>query len=297
MQAKNAEGQMNTAMQLPLSEAWQHTSSEAGLKDSWLEINLRIAEAEAKRPLLPSNRDELVQLFGDDWREKRNRYEEERDAAMGPLTHRRATIREEINEALRQQMTSGQWRAAGRPHDPLSVPIDIEPHTWGHFDLGAVGENCVIFPRFFRRNETRKFIYRVVVTLSPAGALNDEDNSPIRRLVLAIDKQMIPEARVFNQQADLIREINLHLALSLQASAKQLNLTGDMKLLSEDTRFALLRDFLNTVLPELGGELLNKMAVEILEKKMLSDSLDRFNARTLEEIASEALRHRIGNKN
>jgi hypothetical protein len=66
-----------------------------------------------------------------------------------------------------------------------------------------------------------------------------------------------------------------------------------MKLLSADKRLALLRDFLRTLLPELGADLLNKMAVELLERKMLSDSLDRFNTRTLEEIAREALGHRV----
>ncbi|HEY7749577.1 MAG TPA: hypothetical protein VH933_12975 [Aestuariivirgaceae bacterium] len=285
---------MNTVEQLLLSQAWELAGREANLWESWTDINSRVAEAEAKRPPLPLQKEELVRLFGAEWREKRKMYEAERDAVMGPLINRRASLREEINDSLRQQMTSGHWRAVGCPDDPIAETIDIEPEAWGYFDLGAIGENCVIFPRYFRRNETRKFIYRVIVTLAPASnSEGDPTSSPIRQLVLAIEKQMIPQTRIFNRQADLIREINRHLALSLETSAKHLNLAGDMKLLSADKRLALLRDFLRTLLPELGADLLNKMAVELLERKMLSDSLDRFNTRTLEEIAREALGHRV----
>jgi hypothetical protein len=40
--------------------------------------------------------------------------------------------------------------------------------------------------------------------------------------------------------------------------------------------------------------LLNKMALEILEKKVLSDGLDRFSPKTLQDVAREALAYRIG---
>jgi hypothetical protein len=283
--------------QLKLSEAWERAAREAQLWDAWLDLNARVAEAEARRPPLPSRKEELIQLFGDDWKEKRRVYEEERDAVIGPLTNRRANIREEINDVLREHMISLRWRATGRPDDPVSDAFEIDAESWRYFDLGAVRENCVIYPRFFRRNETRKFIYQVTVTLAlevdrPGAETGDQ--SSIRRLVLAIEQQLIPQAQVFNRQADLIREINRHLALSLQLSAKQLNLTGELKSLSEDNRLQLLRHFLRTVLPELGPELLDKMAMEILEKKLLGDSLDRFSTKTLQEIAQETLRHRIG---
>jgi hypothetical protein len=278
--------------QLRLSEAWERAARNAGSWEAWIDMNSRIAEAEMKRPLLPLEKDELARLLGNDWKEKRKLYEEERDAIIGPLTSRRAFLREEINDALREQMTSRKWQATGRPDDPIAIPVDIDPEAWRYFDLGAVRENCVIFPRYFRRNETRKFIYQVTVTPSPAAG-DAYDSSPVRRLVLAIEKQMIPQTRVFNQHADLIREINRHLALSLQASAKQLNFPGDLKSLSDDKRLSLLRHFLHTVLPELGTEFLNKMALEILEKKVLSDSLDRFSQKTLQDVAREALAHRI----
>lgn len=291
--SKRMNRSTKTPEPLKLSQAWERAGRDAGSWEAWIDMNSRIAEAEIKRPLLPLEKDELARLFGDEWKVKRKIYEEERDAIIGPLTSRRAFLREQINDALREQMTSRQWQATGRPDDPIAAPVDIDPEAWRYFDLGAVREDCVIFPRYFRRNETRKFIYQVTVTLSPA-AEDSYYTSPVRRLVLAIEKQMIPETRVFNQHTDLIREINHHLALSLQASAKQLNFPGDLKSLSDDKRLTLLRHFLQTILPELGPELLNKMALEILEKKVLSDGLDRFSPKTLQDVAREALAYRIG---
>jgi hypothetical protein len=123
---------------------------------------------------------------------------------------------------------------------------------------------------------------------------NGDCYSPqVKRLVLAIEKRLISETRVFNQHADLIREINQHLAECLQASAQHLNLASDLKSLSDDKRFRVLRHFLQTMLPELGSELLDKLALEFLEKKVLGESLDRFNPKALDDVAGKVFGNRI----
>ena len=179
-------------------------------------------------------------------------------------------------------MISQEWHASGRPGDPVAAPVNIESEVWSYFDLGAVHENCVIFPKYFRRSETRKFIYAVVVRVGSAVA---EDAAPhpsaLKALVLAIEKQLLPERMVFDQQADFIREINHHLPLSLENSAKHLKLPADLKSLSDDRRLAVLQHFLKIMLPELGSDLLGKFALEILEKKLLRDELDGFAPETL----------------
>jgi hypothetical protein len=110
---------------------------------------------------------------------------------------------------------------------------------------------------------------------------------------MAIEQQMMSQTAVFSRHADLIREINRHLALSLQASAEHLNLTGELQSLSEDDRLALLQYFLRTVFPELDSELLKKMALEILQRKLLGDKMDRFSAKALQDIVPKTLNHRI----
>jgi hypothetical protein len=189
-------------------------------------------------------------------------------------------------------MLNQHWEAAGRPDDPLAQPVHIEADDWHHFDLGAAREDCLIYPRYFRRKQTRRFLYNVTVLLSRSDS-PDVETSHLKRLVLAIDKRMIPQTAVFGRQAELFHAINHHLALSLQASARQLNLPGELKSLSEDNRLAVLRHFLCMVLPELGHDVLEKMARDLLERKLLAENLDQFSTNTLQSVASEALIHRI----
>jgi hypothetical protein len=283
---------MQTPSQLRLSEAWERAARDAELWEAWLQIMHLVDVAEIANPPLPGSRDELIKLLGDDWREKRRFYEDRREAALGPLTKRRAQIREDICEVLRENMLNQSWCAVGRPDDPLARAVDIEADAWHHFDLGAAREDCLIYPRYFRRKQTRRFLYNVMVLLSASGS-PDVGTSHFKRLVLAIDKRMIPQTAVFGRQAELFHAINHHLALSLQASARQLNLPGELKSLSDDNRLAVLRHFLCMVLPELGHDVLEKMARELLERKLLAENLDQFSTNTLRSVASEALIHRI----
>jgi hypothetical protein len=185
--------------------------------------------------------------------------------------------------------------ATGRPDDPVASEAEIDAESWNYFDLGAVIENCLIYPRYFRRKEVRRFIYHVKVTTSLPASDQEQTSqlASLRKLVLAIDKQMIPETAVFSRLADLIREINHHLAISLQASARELKLTEELRSLSHDNRIALLQHFLRMVMPELGSDLLAKMANDIVERKLLSESMDRLSAKSLEDIAPQTLLRRI----
>src|SRR6185295_19241902 len=121
---------------LKLSKAWERAGRDAGLWDKWLDIQSLIGEAERQLPLLPLDQKDLTEKFGEEWKAERNRYEDERDSILGPLTARRAYIREEVHDAFRKRMISQEWQASGRPGDPVAAPVNIEPEVWSYFDLG-----------------------------------------------------------------------------------------------------------------------------------------------------------------